>query len=76
MKLIYQVKLVNEAIRSVSAGEELAKQFFRLSVGQPLPADHMPNYFKLLSERLWRIFRIHDDFNEMSANAQQSLVKT
>ena len=71
-----QVKVVNETIRSVSIDDELRKQFFLHSMGEPLPEDHMPKFFKTTMERLFRVAKIHPEFLDLSVPNRNALIET
>jgi hypothetical protein len=71
-----QIRLVNEAIRSVSVSDELSREFFMISMGKKVSGDHIPGMFKILVERLWRVSKIHQDFQDLPAKNQASVMES
>ena len=64
---------VTKVFRSVSVGEQMTREFMMFSVGVPLPPDHMPKMFSILLERIWRVYRMHPEFEEMPTQLQVSI---
>jgi hypothetical protein len=45
-------------------------EFLLHSLGVPVSKTFMPNYLSLVMERMWRVLRMHPDFDELPAGAQ------
>lgn len=73
--LNHQLSLVESAFRSVPAGKEIMHNYMMHSLGVPLPGDHMPNCFKMLLERVRKLFFIHPEFEELPVSVQRGLLK-
>jgi hypothetical protein len=50
--LLDQVKLVNDAIRSVSVGDEIFQELYLYNMGEPLPKDHLPKVLRYEDDSL------------------------
>ena len=74
--LSQQLKLVDEAFRSVPVGSDLLYEFMMHSLGVPLSRNYMPNVFSMMLERVRRVFRIHPDFEDLSVATQRNLLRT
>ena len=71
-----QLHMVAEAFRSVPAGRDMLHEFLMYSLGVPLSRNHMPNVFKMLLERVRRVFGIHPEFEGLSVAVQRNLLMT
>ena len=71
-----QLDRVSEAFRSVSFGRDILHEFLMYSLGVPLSRNHMPNVFKMLIERVRRVFSIHPEFEELPVEVQRNLMMT
>ncbi len=70
-----QFKQINEAFRSVSAGEKMMKDFLDFTSGiSPLPEDHMPMFFRIMLERMHRVLKIHPEFQALPEENQRTLM--
>ena len=45
-------------------------------MGEPLPEDHMPKFFKTTMERLFRVAKIHPEFLDLSVPNRNALIET
>ena len=70
-----QLKLVDEAFRSIPLGENLMDEFMMFSLGVPLSRNYKPAVFRVMLERVRRVFNIHPEFGEFSAAAQQNILR-
>jgi hypothetical protein len=70
-----QFKQINEAFRSVSAGEKLMKDFLDCtSEISSTPEDHMPMFFRIMLERMQRVLKIHPEFQALPEENQRNLM--
>ena len=65
-----QLKLVDEAFRSVPIGENVMHEFMMYSLGVPLSRSYMATFFSILRERIWRIFKVHPEFDVLLGESQ------
>ena len=65
-----QLQLVDDAYMSVPVGETITKEFMMFSLGVPLSKSYMVNFFSIIRERIWRIFKVHPDFEDLPLETQ------
>ena len=74
--LSHQLRLVDEAFRSVPMGSDIMYEFMMHSLGVPLSRNYMANVFSVMLERVRRVFCSHPDFEEFSVSTQRNLLRT
>ena len=71
-----QFKLVDDAFRSVTGGEQLIQEYLACSAGiSPLPESHIPTLLRVLLERARRVFKIHPEFEALPDEKQRRLME-
>ena len=70
MVQLFQFKHVDEAFRSVAVGDDFISEFLLHAMGVPVSKTFMPNYLSIVMERMWRVLRMHPDFDELPTGAQ------
>ena len=74
--LINQFRLVDNAFRSVPAGKELLHEFLMNSLGTPLSKNYMQSVFRMMMERVRKVWYIHPEFEELPVAVQRSLLRS
>ena len=68
---------MDEAFRSVTLGDEFLKEWILFAKGV-MPASKMflPTYLSAVLERMWRVLRVHADFEELPTGLQLQIMHT
>ena len=66
---------VDEAFRTVPIGDEMLNEFSMYSLGVPLSRRYMKSVFSITLERMWRVLRVHPEFQELSGQAQREVME-
>ena len=61
---------MDEAFRSVAVGDDFINEFLLHSLGVPVSKTFMPNYLSIVMERMWRVLRMHADFDDLPTGEQ------
>ena len=65
---------VDEAFRTVPIGDEMLNEFSMYSLGVPLSRRYMKSVVSITLERMWRVLRVHPEFQELSGQGQRDLM--
>jgi len=65
---------VDEAFRTVAIGDEMLNEFSMYSLGVPLSRRYMKSVVSITLERMWRVLRVHPEFQELSSQAQREVM--
>jgi hypothetical protein len=71
-----QFELFDMAFRSVPAGQDTIHEFMMNSLGVPLSKNYMPRVFRMMMERVRKIWYIHPEFEELPVTVQRDLLKS
>ncbi len=74
--LTNQFNLFDMAFRSVPSGREIIHEFLMNSLGVPLSRNYMVNVFRMMMERVRKVWCIHPEFEELPVTFQRSLLKS
>ena len=74
--LANQFKLFDMAFRSVPSGQDLLHEFLMNSLGVPLSRNYMANVFRMMMERVRKVWCIHPEFEELPVTLQRSLLRS
>jgi hypothetical protein len=71
-----QFKLFEMAFRSVPSGQEIIHEFLMNSLGVPLSRNYMANVFRMMMERVRKVWCIHPEFEDLPVTVQRSLLRS
>jgi len=59
----------------LTPGNELIHEFLMYSLGVPLSRNYMPSVFRMMMERVRKVWYIHPEFEELPVAVQRSLLR-
>ncbi len=49
-------------------------EFMMYSLGVPLSKSYMTNFFATIQEKIWRMYKVHADFEELPIESQMKVM--